>query len=1160
MLGKEVGKDEVEVQMFLNKDHSLNSILVRYGKEALLYSWEIRRSFPITSGVSGVLGGGFDILARLNIQVVAGEGEDRSVEFIRTPTGKVSSLLPGLGIRANLIVGLEILFGLISGEVILSPQINLDVGATYTTATGVRPFASGEFLVGWRLIGALFWGVFEREIASGEFGPWPLFEAGGKIADPAASDQVVYTDAVILPSVLPLPSLAADPNGRVMAVWLEKDTPDGPPHLYFAMKEATDTGFDEPARLVENEMYKADPMIAFGPDGTAHAVWVQNAQPESFLNTDPTLAEILNFQDIYHAFWNGTAWSAPQPVTPEAAGAERGDGVPAILVSPDGSRQLVLWTRNVQDNALDRAGLEVFSASLDGGTPGVPVALTNNAMCDLMVRGVFLDDDTALALWLRDVDGNAETVDDFEVQYAIWEDGVWGAPVPLTNNDRQENHLSVARLANGRGLAAWVEVTEQEDGTLHYKLLTSVYDPAGDTWSTPEVVHESVHFIETPIVQVDARNIATVTWRGYYNEHLNGDLLLALKDFRQAGAPWTAPRALTDDALADWMATATIDATGNQYVLSLKSQTQETTGKVAYQPNFHSGLHLVTRGILNNLELSENLLDDLNLGTYKIAPDLHVDSTSIAVLDANPRAGQEATLRLTVVNQGAIASPASVARLFDQDPQSGGMPIGPDLLLPALDPDASHAVSFSYTLTGQDILFVQVDPDAAIDEQTKENNQARTVLRLLPDLVGDGLAVQFDQAPAPGSVGTVSVTLTNQGQGVANAVPVHFLIAETDSLQDAVRFAAIVVAAIEPGETLTIGQPYQVERPGRHTVFAVINPEGTLVELSETNNVASTAFDVLSDLAVESISTQHGFVRAAILNAGGLPAEDVAGYLYVGNPLAGGVAVDSVTISSLAPGARDTLQFSYAVSTGLIELYVWLDPHETAAEVSRENNRRGTQLAISGTADLKAELGVLGPYPLAGADIPLLVRISNVGTRGASVFTYQLFQGATPTQADSLIATRQVAVVNPGDTVIDTVGVTLLGQQLNAFLLQVDTNDEVEELDEENNQADFGAATALEEAAGIPEAYFIDAAYPNPFNPQTTIRYGVPEASRVRIDVFNVLGQHIATLIDENQAPGIHHLAWTPRQLASGVYFLRIDAQGLTMTRFLETRKVVLLR
>ncbi|MEJ2051619.1 MAG: T9SS type A sorting domain-containing protein, partial [Calditrichota bacterium] len=85
----------------------------------------------------------------------------------------------------------------------------------------------------------------------------------------------------------------------------------------------------------------------------------------------------------------------------------------------------------------------------------------------------------------------------------------------------------------------------------------------------------------------------------------------------------------------------------------------------------------------------------------------------------------------------------------------------------------------------------------------------------------------------------------------------------------------------------------------------------------------------------------------------------------------------------------------------------------------------------------------------------------------------------------------------------------------------------------------------------VPDAIPMDFAlmqnYPNPFNPRTTIKYELPERSKVTLKIYNILGQEVVTLLDEEFEPGYYELSWDGRnnfehQVASGVYIYRIVA------------------
>ena len=86
-------------------------------------------------------------------------------------------------------------------------------------------------------------------------------------------------------------------------------------------------------------------------------------------------------------------------------------------------------------------------------------------------------------------------------------------------------------------------------------------------------------------------------------------------------------------------------------------------------------------------------------------------------------------------------------------------------------------------------------------------------------------------------------------------------------------------------------------------------------------------------------------------------------------------------------------------------------------------------------------------------------------------------------------------------------------------------------------------------AVAVPGAPSLSQNYPNPFNPSTTIRYALPARSRVTLAVINVLGQNIATLVDDNQLPGFHEVRFDGSSLAGGMYFYRLIAGNTVLSR-----------
>ena len=83
----------------------------------------------------------------------------------------------------------------------------------------------------------------------------------------------------------------------------------------------------------------------------------------------------------------------------------------------------------------------------------------------------------------------------------------------------------------------------------------------------------------------------------------------------------------------------------------------------------------------------------------------------------------------------------------------------------------------------------------------------------------------------------------------------------------------------------------------------------------------------------------------------------------------------------------------------------------------------------------------------------------------------------------------------------------------------------------------------------IPNYYSLAQNYPNPFNPSTQIKYSVPTPVNVSIKVFDVLGKEVATLVNETKQPGFHTVDFNASNLASGIYFYRIDAGEFTSVK-----------
>lgn len=93
------------------------------------------------------------------------------------------------------------------------------------------------------------------------------------------------------------------------------------------------------------------------------------------------------------------------------------------------------------------------------------------------------------------------------------------------------------------------------------------------------------------------------------------------------------------------------------------------------------------------------------------------------------------------------------------------------------------------------------------------------------------------------------------------------------------------------------------------------------------------------------------------------------------------------------------------------------------------------------------------------------------------------------------------------------------------------------------------------ELTSLPDKFELSQNYPNPFNPSTRIEFSLPVTSEVRIDIFDILGQHVSSLMNKELEAGYHSVVFNAENLSSGTYIYRLTAK-----EFIQTKKMVFIR
>jgi photosystem II stability/assembly factor-like uncharacterized protein len=101
----------------------------------------------------------------------------------------------------------------------------------------------------------------------------------------------------------------------------------------------------------------------------------------------------------------------------------------------------------------------------------------------------------------------------------------------------------------------------------------------------------------------------------------------------------------------------------------------------------------------------------------------------------------------------------------------------------------------------------------------------------------------------------------------------------------------------------------------------------------------------------------------------------------------------------------------------------------------------------------------------------------------------------------------------------------------------------------------FKYSEVIEVSCLQPDRYSLSQNYPNPFNPSTKIKFSIPEVSKVMLKLYNLLGEEVATLVNEEKVAGYYTVEFNASSLSSGVYFYKLQAGS-----FVETKKMVLMK
>lgn len=560
-------------------------------------------------------------------------------------------------------------------------------------------------------------------------------------------------------------------------------------------------------------------------------------------------------------------------------------------------------------------------------------------------------------------DPDDTTLQATEIYFTYYDGENYTTPAPVLNDTRAEFAPAIVFDQNGKIVAVWERVRDENfsggsiaDMAREMEIVYAVYDPSAQNWTEPISLTDNAYIDHNPILESGENGNPLLVWRSNPGNEMIGDadspdtIHYALWDGSTFGTPGT----LTGTYESCFKFSLACD--GEKAILSYMKDMDGDLGTTQDEEIFYTNLDGTNWS--GPIRLTDDEEADVNpevIYGNDGTPELIwlKGNTLTRLTDWNTGASEtirEGSDSVTFTDFKVARDPQNRLVLLWQDSDENGI----DLFYSVYDPDNSlwsndlrltrdegREKDFNGLFDSEGTLHLAYNK---VNPETEANDLYHLTYKLSSDLAvsSEGLRVEPEN-PGPGDEVTLFCNVENAGDTALKDVPIAFYLGDPNDSGELIGTANAEPATLKAGEEGEATLSWTVPQDGTYTVYAVTDPDNTVIESDDTNNSAFF-YAVKADVEavqckVEKYNDGIVDITAVIQNNGSVPATDVQISFKSEVSDLGVIEIPLLPAGNKAEVTKTVWADEIDATGSQSQIEVEIDPENRLTESARDNNR-----------------------------------------------------------------------------------------------------------------------------------------------------------------------------------------------------------------------------